>query len=103
VFSARGRFVFENHQDPLDLGPDPRWITDESTSYKQYLTVNFAHKPNIIAQIWLTVFAPGLAQSIFTSAITNIGQMPATIPMSVFWWKVPLERKYWLITPWDYA
>jgi hypothetical protein len=38
-----------------------------------------------------------------TVTITNVGQMPVTIPLAFFSWKIPFHREYWLITPWDYA
>lgn len=38
-----------------------------------------------------------------TVTITNIGLMPATIPMGFFQWKLPFHREYWQIIPWDYG
>jgi hypothetical protein len=38
-----------------------------------------------------------------TVTITNIGVMPASIPVSFFAWKVPFYSDYLQVLPWDYA
>ena len=38
-----------------------------------------------------------------TVTIKNIGNMPATIPLSFFLWKLPFRRGYWMVNPWDFS
>jgi hypothetical protein len=37
-----------------------------------------------------------------TVSITNIGNLPALIPLSFFRWKVPFRSETWMISPWDF-
>jgi hypothetical protein len=37
-----------------------------------------------------------------TVSITNIGNLPALIPLSFFRWKVPFGGGSWIVNPWDY-
>jgi hypothetical protein len=37
-----------------------------------------------------------------TVSITNIGNLPALIPLSFFSWKALLRGGFWTVTPWDY-
>lgn len=38
-----------------------------------------------------------------TIDIRNRGNLPASIPLSFFFWHVPFKRGYWLVTPHDYS
>src|ERR1700722_1631217 len=38
-----------------------------------------------------------------TVMITNVGLMPVMIPLSFFRWKLPFQRRYWMMNPWDYT
>jgi len=38
-----------------------------------------------------------------TVSITNVGLLPAIIPMAYFYWKVAFHKSYWLINPLDFV
>src|SRR5262245_41666759 len=49
----------------------------DTALHKHYHTITFANKPNIDAQIWLTIFSPGGQWS--DGAITTLGLVAAGI------------------------
>ena len=50
---------------------------DDTSVHKHYFTITFANKPNIDAQIWLTIFSTGAKWS--GGAITDLGIAAAGI------------------------
>jgi hypothetical protein len=50
---------------------------DDTSLHKHYFTITFANKPNIDAQIWLTIFSSGAKWS--GGAITDLGIAAAGI------------------------
>jgi hypothetical protein len=47
-------------------------------------------------------FDPKQLPHYITISITNVGNLPALIPLSFFRWKVPFRTGTWAINPWDY-
>lgn len=59
----------------------PFWFGEkaysDATLHKHFLTLSFAHRPNIDAQIWLTIFSTGATWT--GGAITALGLAAAGI------------------------
>jgi hypothetical protein len=49
-----------------------------------------------------TIQAPDYP-SYFQVEIKNEGNFPVAIPLSFFYWRAPLKRGYWMVTPLDYS
>lgn len=62
------------------------WFGDvaysDTNNHPHYLTIRFANRPNIDAQIWLTIMAPGATFS--GGAVTAIGTAAAGIKSYAF-------------------
>jgi hypothetical protein len=59
----------------------PKYYTDQ-TVHKHYGTIRFANRPNIDAQIWLTIFSPGASWD--NGAITAMGTAATGIKSCAF-------------------
>jgi hypothetical protein len=43
----------------------------------------------------------GKRKEYVTVTVTNVGQMPAMLPLSFFQWQIPFRRGLWIMHPWD--